>query len=90
MAKQPTLKSAERRTGKTMVRRSKKRNEQLTATLASLDQLQPSTPQAAKVIALLRSWLTDESGYDEKAWPALKKALDRERARVGARRLFDD
>jgi hypothetical protein len=42
------------------------------------------------VISLLRSWLADESGYDERTWPKLKKALDHERRRVGVRRLFDD
>jgi hypothetical protein len=42
------------------------------------------------VIRLLDSWLADESGYDEETWPELKKALDEERRRVGARRLFDD
>ena len=40
-------------------------------------------------VALLDEWLKDESGYDEETWPALKKALDEERDRVGARRLFD-
>ena len=57
---------------------------------AVLDGLKPPTPQAAKVLALLRTWLEDESGYDEETWPELKKALDAERDRVGARRLFDD
>lgn len=40
-------------------------------------------------IALMEEWLKDESGYDEEAWPALKIALNEERDRVGARRLFD-
>ena len=40
------------------------------------------------VIELLDEWLKDESGYDEEAWPELKKALNEERDRVGARRLF--
>ena len=59
------------------------------ATLNSLDQMEPATSNAAELIALLRSWLSDESGYDERTWPKLKNALDEERARVGARRLFD-
>jgi hypothetical protein len=42
------------------------------------------------LINLLRSWLADESGYDEETWPKLKKALDQQRRRVGARGLFDD
>jgi hypothetical protein len=46
------------------------------------------TPHPA--IALLDEWWQDKSGYDAEAWAALKKALDEERDRVGARRLFDD
>jgi hypothetical protein len=61
----------------------------IAATLERLDQLEPETAQAASLIALLRSWLTDESGYDEQTWPKLKKALDQQRDRIGARRLFD-
>jgi hypothetical protein len=43
----------------------------------------------AKLIALLDSWLKDESGYDERTWPILKKALERNR-HLGERRLFHD
>jgi hypothetical protein len=57
---------------------------------AFLNGLKAPTPQAAKVFALLKTWLDDESGYDEETLPELKKALDAERDRVGARRLFDD
>jgi hypothetical protein len=39
-----------------------------------------------KMIALLDSWLQDESGYDERVWPELKEAL--EKNRLGNRRLF--
>lgn len=63
---------------------------QVTETLETLDQLNTKMPSAVKVIALLRTWLSDRSGYDEEAWPALKKSLNRERTRVGARRLFDE
>jgi hypothetical protein len=59
------------------------------AALEKLDALVPETPKLARLIGLLRSWLTDESGYDERTWPKLMKALDEERDRVGARRLFD-
>jgi len=31
------------------------------------------------VIRLLDEWMADESGYDEATWPALKKALNRNR-----------
>src|SRR5437016_282583 len=32
-----------------------------------------------KIIALLDSWRKDESGYDERTWPILKQALERNR-----------
>jgi len=53
--------------------------------------LKPMTPeQRERAIALLNEWMEDESGYDEAAWPELKKALNRERDAVGARRLFNE
>ena len=36
------------------------------------------------MISLLKTWLGDDSGYDEQVWPLLKKSLNCERARVGA------
>ncbi|MHB1423642.1 MAG: hypothetical protein ACYC3I_10700 [Gemmataceae bacterium] len=57
--------------------------------LEQLDALVPETPKLARLIVLLRSWLTDESGYDERTMPKLMKALDEERDQAGARRLFD-
>jgi hypothetical protein len=57
--------------------------------IAELDEIRPANPKAAQAIALMKSWLADESGYDEETLPMLKKALDDERKRVGARRLFD-
>jgi hypothetical protein len=57
--------------------------------LTVLNDLKPKSRKAKSTIALLASWLNDDSGYDEEAWPELKEALDRERARVGARGLFD-
>ncbi|HEV3445951.1 MAG TPA: hypothetical protein VG099_15025 [Gemmataceae bacterium] len=47
----------------------------LDATLATLDKLEPVNPRAEEVISLLRSWLEDDSGYDEETWPELKKSL---------------
>jgi hypothetical protein len=52
--------------------------------------MQPGTPKAAKVLSLLKSWLKDDSGYDERTWPKLKQSLDDQRVRVGAARLFDE
>ncbi|HVA45656.1 MAG TPA: hypothetical protein VNH11_04650 [Pirellulales bacterium] len=67
-----------------------KRSEQtISETLAELDRVETASPKAKPLIDLFRDWLTDESGYDEETWPKLKNALNRERARVGARRLFD-
>jgi hypothetical protein len=39
-------------------------------------------------IRLLRVWLADESGYDEKAWELVKKTL--EENRLSHRKRFDD
>jgi hypothetical protein len=70
--------------------RKKPRNEaEIAATLNNIEQLKPKSKKAAQMLGLLKSWLNDKSGYDEKNWPKLKKALERERKRVGARRLFD-
>lgn len=44
--------------------------------------------RAAEAIALLDRWLHDESDYDEKTWPELKAALDRDRP--SERKLFND
>jgi hypothetical protein len=63
--------------------------EKIAAVIAELDQIKPPSGKVAKAIALFKSWLTDESGYDEKVWPRLRKALEQERERAGARRLFD-
>ena len=60
----------------------------ITAARAAIKEIKPVSAKAAQVMSLLCSWLTDESGYDEETWPKLKKALDQERSRVGARRLF--
>ena len=87
--KKPTSAPKTPRRGPT---RSPSRAEQKAAiqrALAKLDALVPETPRVARLVALLRSWLTDESGYDERTLPQLMKALDQERDRVGARRLFD-
>jgi hypothetical protein len=65
------------------------RREKIAAVIAELNQIKPPSAKAAEAISLFKSWLTDESGYDEKVWPRLKKALEQERERVGARRLFD-
>ncbi len=38
-------------------------------------------------LRLLRDWLSDESGYDEEAWPELKRAMENNR-RSANRKLF--
>ena len=61
----------------------------LAESIAALNALDGLSPQAAAVRDLLKSWLEDESGYDEETWPKLKKALERDRKHRGARSLFD-
>jgi hypothetical protein len=86
--KTPTQRGRQQRRSKPHSKKETATQQKLQNTLAALQHLKAATPQAAKLIALLESWLKDESGYDEKTWPELKKALDREQDRVGARRLF--
>jgi hypothetical protein len=68
---------------------SQARREKIAAVIAELDQIKAPSAKTAEAITLFKSWLTDESGYDEKVWPRLRKALEQERQRVGARSLFD-
>jgi hypothetical protein len=42
--------------------------------------------RAAAVRRLLATWLADESGYDEHAWPEVKRGL--EESRTSSRPLF--
>ena len=56
---------------------------------ATLDKLELAKPKAEGVISLLRSWLEDDSGYDEETWAQLKKTLNLERHIQGARGLFN-
>lgn len=42
--------------------------------------------QNEPAIRLLRTWLADDSGYDEGAWPTIRRTLDDNR--LSGRRLF--
>jgi hypothetical protein len=70
-------------------RTAKVKGRTIESAIEAINAIEPPTPEAARVLALLKSWLADDSGYDEETWPQLKRALDEERDRVGARRLFD-
>lgn len=39
-------------------------------------------------IRLVEKWMADESGYDEEAWPIVKKAI--EENRLSARKRFNE
>jgi len=41
-----------------------------------------------KIKQLFDEWLEDSSGYDEKAWPELKRALNENHSK--SHKLFDD
>lgn len=45
-------------------------------------------PRTAEAIALIDRWLSDKTDYDEKTWPELKDALDRDRP--SERKLFEE
>jgi hypothetical protein len=53
----------------------------------SIQAIKPPGDPAA-VIKALQEWMADDSGYDEAVWPALKAALEANRA--GERRLFNE
>jgi len=50
------------------------------------DTEQQEKNQSAKKLIL--EWLADESGYDEEAWPVLKRAI--EENRPSKRKRFDE
>ncbi len=57
------------------------------------DQLHPDALENQRqknqaLISLLREWMADESGRQEREWPIIKKALDEDRPSY--RRLFND
>ncbi len=54
-----------------------------------LQQPQPLVPARNRAaLELLQQWLADDSGYDERVWPALKDAI--EEHRLSDRRPFCD
>jgi hypothetical protein len=50
--------------------------------------VRPVAASRRAAIALLDAWLADDSGYDERVWPVLKSAI--ERNRLSERRRFRD
>ena len=48
----------------------------------------PSSQRNEALIQLVNSWLNDDSGYDERIWPALKKAIEEDR--LSSRKRFRD
>lgn len=48
----------------------------------------PTREKVAGLIGLLDEWLADESGYDERTWPVVKRAIDENRP--STRKRFSD
>lgn len=44
--------------------------------------------QNEKALALLDEWIADDTGYDDRVWPMLKKTI--EANRLSERKLVDD
>jgi len=80
----------ERRSRRRRSTRAAGRKADIGEILAGIEGIEVTTPRAAKVISLLKSWLKDDSGYDERTWPKLKAAIDEQRRRVGSAKLFDE
>ncbi len=57
---------------------------------ARLSESTQGSDRAARddILRAIDEWLADESGYDEKVWPELKKAI--EANRLSARKRFRD
>jgi hypothetical protein len=54
---------------------------------AHSDDLTPEQRRRAEAVRrLLAEWLADDSGYDERAWPEVKRGL--EEGRTSSRPLF--
>jgi hypothetical protein len=53
------------------------------------DPVAGRTCRAQEAIRLLQEWLSDESGYDERAWPLIKKGLEEDRYLIGAVSVAD-
>ena len=67
---------------------TRQKHKKVAAVLNGLPPPAPGLPpKTRKLLRLIRSWLEDESGYDEETWPQLKKAL--EQNRLSLRRPFD-
>jgi hypothetical protein len=72
----------------------------LEAVLEQARQLQPDEQEqlltileqerVARLDNLFDAWRNDTSGYEDEAWPELQAALDRTRAELGMRKLFDE
>ena len=54
----------------------------------SQDALDHRRARNEAAIRLLRKWMDDKSGYDEKTWPVVKKSI--EDNRISHRRRFDE
>jgi hypothetical protein len=55
----------------------------------SPDKLSPEQRRRAEAVRqLLAAWLADESGYDERVWPDVKRGL--EESRTSSRPLFGE
>lgn len=54
--------------------------------MANSDLPKPRRERHARLIALIESWLADESAYDEAVWPRLKARI--EESRTSNRKRF--
>ena len=88
--RKPSTTSKKSNRGSVAPRSKAARKAEIATAVERIEQMESASPQATAVAELLKSWLADDSGYDEKTWPKLKKALNDERQRMGARRLFDE
>jgi poly(3-hydroxyalkanoate) synthetase len=73
-----------------MAARTKRTGEEIVGKQGHLHEPIGKPDKAAReeILRALEEWLADESGYDEKVWPELKRSM--EENRLSSRKRFRD
>jgi hypothetical protein len=79
-----------RTSGRKTLHHAKKRTRSRTvvtqAAARTADAVKDRPTENQRAIDVLRQWLADDSGYDERVWPEVKKSI--EEHRLGRRKRF--
>ena len=72
---------------KKQLTKSSPNSQYVDATITTREALAAQRMKNEAAIQLIAEWLADESGYDEKTWPIVKKVI--EENRLSYRRRFN-